>query len=382
MSSYISHFKAWIIAALLIVAFEAAFGFAAAPNPFDRTNFLPHTFGRPEPMQRLYVFHKLRAFIHSEPTIVQSGDSSGFFGIEPSVVMKHLPAGVSYLNLSCCANLGYKGYYNILELMAQHNKSIRYMVLHVTPYTMPRPEMWDVDGANIWGIPGLEVFGNAVDQEFVSPRALTHPPSLGYRRQVADAVYYLTPMMKYLGKVTGQSADQIVLPPGSEQPVDFLRTLLLSKPYLEFLRDLPTSRGWAPEIDIRDGVYASECDIPTPEFFDVRTLSHKTYLKEVLDEFTALAKCHGLTLVVVFQPVACVMGTGALNVKARTIIGQFKSEHPEVEIPFPLIETWPVDIFSVPAHVRHEHTDLIGNRLGIAMADIIRRRGTQAGTSQ
>ena len=50
MSSYISHFKAWIIAGLLIVAFEAAIGFAAAPNPFDRTNFLPHTFGRPEPM--------------------------------------------------------------------------------------------------------------------------------------------------------------------------------------------------------------------------------------------------------------------------------------------------------------------------------------------
>ncbi|MEI9922269.1 MAG: hypothetical protein WDN50_00625 [Bradyrhizobium sp.] len=119
-----------------------------------------------------------------------------------------------------------------------------------------------------------------------------------------------------------------------------------------------------------------------PEFFDVRTLSHKTYLKEVLDEFTALAKRHGSTLVVVFQPSACITGTGALNVQARTIIDQFKSAHPEVEIPFPLIETWPVDIFSVPAHVRHEHSDLIGNRLGIAMADIIRRRGTQGSPSQ
>ena len=35
-----------------------------------------------------------------------------------------------------------------------------------------------------------------------------------------------------------------------------------------------------------------------------------------------------------------------------------------------------------PAHVRHEHTDLIGNRLGIAMADIIRRHGTQGSPSQ
>jgi hypothetical protein len=146
---------------------------------------------------------------------------------------------------------------------------------------------------------------------------------------------------------------------------------------LEFLRDLRRSRGWAPEVDIRDGVYASECDIPTPEFFDVRTLSHKTYLKEVLDEFAALAKRYRSTLVVVFQPVACVYGTGVPSAKARTIIDQFKSEHPEVEIPFPLIETWPADIFSVPAHVRHEYTDRIGNRLGVAMAEIIRRHGTQ-----
>jgi hypothetical protein len=110
MSSYISRFKAWIIAALLIVAFEAVIGFVAHPNPFDRTNFLLYTFGRPEPMQRLFVFHKLRAFADSEPTIVQSGDSSGFFGIEPAAVMKHLSPGVTYLNMSCCANLGYKGY--------------------------------------------------------------------------------------------------------------------------------------------------------------------------------------------------------------------------------------------------------------------------------
>jgi hypothetical protein len=70
------------------------------------------------------------------------------------------------------------------------------------------------------------------------------------------------------------------------------------------------------------------------------------------------------------------------SAKARTIIDQFKSEHPEVEIPFPLIETWPVDIFSVPAHVRHEYTDLVGDRLGIAMAEIIRRHGTQGRLSR
>lgn len=141
MNSYISHFKEWIVAAAILLVLEGTIYAVAAPDPFDRTNFLQFSFGRAEPAQRLFVFHKLRAFEHSSPTIVQAGDSSGFYGIEPSVVMRHLPQGVSYLNMSCCANLGFRGYYNILEFMAEHNTSVRYMVLHFTPYTMPRPEM-------------------------------------------------------------------------------------------------------------------------------------------------------------------------------------------------------------------------------------------------
>jgi hypothetical protein len=376
MSSYISHFRAWIIAALLFVAFEAAIAFGAPLSPFDRSNFLQYTFGRAEPIQRLFVFHKLKAFEDSKPTIVQSGDSSGFYGIEPSVVMKHLPQGVSYLNMSCCANLGFRGYYNIFEFMAQHNKSIRYMVLHITPYTMPRPEMWDADGANIWGTPGLEVFGDAVYKEFVAPRQLVHPPSLAYRRQVTSSLYYLKPLIEYLRPAIGLSLDRNPVSSESEPSVDFLRTSKNSEPYLEFLREFRGTRGWMPESDQRGGVYASECDIPTPEFFNLHTMSYKTYLEEVLDSFAALARRHDATLVVVFQPVACVLGTGAPSARARTIVEHFKRGHPEVEIPFPLIETWPADMFSVPAHVRHEYTDQIGNRLGAAMAEIMSRRGT------
>jgi hypothetical protein len=79
--------------------------------------------------------------------------------------------------------------------------------------------------------------------------------------------------------------------------------------------------------------------------------------------------------VVVFQPVACVLGTGAGTAEARAVIDQFKRDNSDVDIPFPLVSTWPADVFSVPAHIRHEYIDRIGDRLGNAMAAIMARDG-------
>ena len=376
MSSFISHFKAWVAAALIVVFAEGALYALYQPNPIDRTNFLQFAFSRAEPAQRLFTFHKIRSFEHANPTIVQSGDSSGFYGIDPRIVMTHLPSDVTYLNMSCCANLGFRGYYNILEFMAQRNPSLRYMVLYITTYTMPRPELWDADGANLWGPPGLEVFGKAIYTEFMGPWTILHLPSLGFRRQVTNFVYYLGPLVFNVGsqikgvrRSAGEAADQ----DDSDPPVDILRSATNSPEYSDFLRMYRKTRGWMPESDQRGGVYAVECDIAMPRFFDFKTMSYKTYLQEVLDGFADLASRYKATLVIAFQPVACF--PGPKNAEARTIVEQFKRSHPDVEIPFPLIETWPADMFSVPAHVRHEYADRVGDRLGKAMAAIVARRG-------
>lgn len=192
---------------------------------------------------------------------------------------------------------------------------------------------------------------------------------MGYRRQVSSSLYYLRPLVDYFRPSP--------TPAGGEPPLDYLRVVSHSDdPYLEFLRVFRETRGWMPENDPRgSGVYASECDIPVPKFFNIRTLSYKSYLEDVLDSYADLAKRHNATLVIVFQPVACVLATGGPSAEARIIVDRFKREHPDVEIPFPLIETWPVDLFSVPAHVRHEYTDLLGDRLGKAFAEIVMRHG-------
>jgi hypothetical protein len=354
MNSSILPFRGWIAGLALFAVIELAIYAVAPTSPFDRTNFLQFSFAHDETPQRLFVFDKMKAFADSNPTIVQSGDSSGFYGIEPAVVMRHLPAGTEYLNMSCCANLGFRGYYNILEFMLQRNPSIRYAVLHFTPYTMPRPETWDSDGAAIWSVPELKVFGGAVYEEYLSIWRLFHVPTLAYRRQLTDFVYYINGLFG-----------------------DPERPLLNNVNYLEFLKVFRQNKGWMRETDPRVGVSSAECDIPTPDFFSFRKMADKSYLEEVLDTYAALAARYKVKLVVVFQPVACTLGTGNGSAKARQVIEQFKHDHPEVEIPFPLIETWPSDMFSVPAHVRWEYTDRIGDRLGEAMKQIMAR--TEAG---
>jgi hypothetical protein len=196
---------------------------------------------------------------------------------------------------------------------------------------------------------------------------------MAYRRQVSNSVYYLGPLVKSFGKTLSPSANAGDL--AAEPPIDILRTAIGSDPYFEFLRNYKESHGWTPETDHAGGVYASECDTPVQDFFDYRTLSRKTYLEDVFDAFAELAKRHNSKLVIVFQPVACIFGTGKLNENARNIIEKFKRTHPEVEIPFPLIETWPVDLFSVPAHISREHTNLLAERLGPVMAEIVKRNG-------
>jgi hypothetical protein len=348
MSSFILPFRGWIAAAVMLLAVEATVYAVAAPSPYDRTNFLQFAFAHDETPQRLFIYDKIKAFAESQPTIVQSGDSSGFYGIEPAVVMRHLPAGATYLNMSCCANLGFNGYYNIFDFMLTHNPSIRYLVLQITPYTMPRPELWNSDGAALWGPPDVKVFGDAVHEEYSSVWRIFHLPSLAFRRQVTDFFYYLS------GRFN-----------------DPHRPLLNNINYLEFLRVFRQTHGWMQESDPRLGVASTECDVPTPEFFSFRTMSYRTYLQEILQDYADLARRHHARLVVVFQPVACTLGSGAGSAKARAIIEQFKRDNPDVAIPFPLIVTWPSDMFSAPAHVRHEYTDQIGDRLGKAMAAIM-----------
>ena len=115
------------------------------------------------------------------------------------------------------------------------------------------------------------------------------------------------------------------------------RPLLDNENYTEFLRVFKQTRGWMKETDHRVPVPETECQVSASDFIDLRSMRMKTYLEEVLEAHNQLAKSHGSKLVVVFQPVACVLGTGKGSAKARAALERFKQSNPDVEVPFPLI---------------------------------------------
>ena len=217
---------------------------------------------------------------------------------------------------------------------------------------MPRTETWDKDGAALWGDANIKVFGDAIYHEFISPWRLLYPPSLAVRRAITDRADYLNGLFAQLD-----------------------RPLLNNENYLEFLRIYKQTRGWMPESDLRLPIYQGECGVDDFKFFDIRHMAWKSYTEEVLDAFTDLARRYNKVLVVVFQPVPCNLGSGKGSAEARATLERFKVSHPEVEVPFPLITSWPASMFSVTAHIAEEHRSLLTERLGPAMAEIVQRRG-------
>jgi hypothetical protein len=351
MNSYISHFKPWFLALAIIALIEGAYFAYAHPPLMDRTNLLQYGFAKPELPQRLFTWHKLRDLADGNWTVAQVGDSSGFHGIDPRIVETFLPDGQTYVNMSCCANQGFMGYYNVLKYTLEQSPSIKYAVLHFTPYTMPNQAVWKDDGAALWGDSNITVFGEAIGKEVNQPFTWAKLPTLALRQPLTQEIFYLGEKFRR-----------------RDQP------LLDNVNYLSFLESYKTTHGWMPASDPPTLVAQTECVMPThpsqrwiPPYYD-------TLLEEVLATYASLARAHDAKLVVVFQPVACVLGTGAGSKDAREAVQRFAKSNPDVAIPFPLIETWPQDRFLVPAHVTNEAVPLTSSRLGNALAEIIRQR--------
>src|ERR1700674_3492244 len=134
MSSFTFSFRTIALALGLVALVEGTCALVLRPGFVDRANF-----GALERFQRAVIFGKLRDFDRSSPDIIQVGDSSGFLGVRPEIVMSYLH-GLTYLNLSCCANTGYRGYYGIADFMLRRNPGIKAVLLYVSLNNLPRAD--------------------------------------------------------------------------------------------------------------------------------------------------------------------------------------------------------------------------------------------------
>ena len=75
-------------------------------------------------------------FLKNNSEFIQVGDSSGLFGVRPNIVKSYL-SGMDYINTNCCADMGWEGYAYSANYYLKKNPNAKYLVLYVTPYSLP-----------------------------------------------------------------------------------------------------------------------------------------------------------------------------------------------------------------------------------------------------
>src|SRR6185295_6834867 len=272
MISFIFSFRPLLLAVATIACVEIAVALVDKPNIVERSNYFNWAYSTLEPYHKLVVHQKLSELVSSQPDIIQVGDSSGFHGIRSKTVMEYLD-GLSYLNLSCCANTGFDGYYDIAKFALDHSPNIRAVVLYLTRNNLPQQSRMGGD---------QELGSTKIHDSFAGPWAFIKLPSLALRPVATDAVYN-----RFNRSVRGVALQNRL----SRAPM-----------VVDMLRSVKDERGWWAEHDRRlvgarrQQLFAKTCD-DVVGFYTVETLSSRTgeFLPLVaFDNLAALANRRGV----------------------------------------------------------------------------------------
>jgi hypothetical protein len=362
-------FLPWILALLVLVVIEATFLIGASPERFTRNNFLQYRFGAPESLQRLFVQEKIEYFSDTAPTILQIGDSSGLYGIQPAIIESHLP-GYRYLNFGIATNLGYCGYYRLAQYMLRRNPSIKYLVLYTTfAAGQPRASLW-------CGAPDL--LADDINSEFVNPiRRAFQLPTLSLREQITHQVYYsvfgMTRQPRSQNYAYLMFHDIIRMSGGwareTDNPGDRVYNLWVA---IDSLRRGETNPTMPPDVK---ALFEKAFPITDYWYVDWLSCQRRSYIDLILGEFAALARRHNTKLVVIINPMPESIRTryddtfidlGAME----TALQRFGHANPEVAAPTQF-DYWPDSKFSTFSHVVTPHARENSDRVGRILAKIV-----------
>jgi hypothetical protein len=369
MNSFTSLFRPWLLALAGLAAIELAYYAVVRPPRAAWNSFLDLQFAQPESFQRLVAYEKVLAFDNADADIIQVGDSSGLHGVQPPIVMSHIP-GYNYLNLSVATNLGYSGYYNLARLQLERSRHARYLVIYASLVGgVPRRILWDED---------QKLMAPLIYDEFMSPlHRLVQLPTLAARGSVTDHVYYM-----------GYRSKQRDMP------------LFANRGYPAFMSVFRESNGWTRETDVEGDVPANIYKAilpgitvnqsadpnairaalrPIPRvtdeaFFDWRTVSRVSYFDRVYGAFADLAREHGVKLVLIFNPFPEtsrrpefeeLMDWKAIEAGLKRV----RERNPEVIVT--RFDFWPDEKFSVFSHIGTVFSHESSHRVGEIMKGII-----------
>jgi hypothetical protein len=249
-------------------------------------------------------------------------------------VVDALLPGQRYVNFGVATTLGYPGYYAVAQHMLERHASIRTLVLYVTMLCgYPRPSVLADNPRLI----GTDLVNDLIDPM----RAVLRPPTLALREGVLNRVYYMNGTMKAL---------------------DAPRTD--NRGYAMFRSIMGQAAGWAREtdnaLDFPEPLLGTWAQMPTalvdqacPKLlstgWDWPTLSWRTHIDIVLNQFADLAARHDARLVVIANPipegVSWFRDVTPIDEEVRRVAAR----RPEIVVA--PIEYWPPVHFSTVTHV-------------------------------
>jgi hypothetical protein len=331
MNSFISSFRAVLLALGVIAATEGVCALALRPGVVERTKF-----NLLDRFQSAVIFGKLNEFADSSPDVIQVGDSSGFHGVNPDSVMRHLD-GLKYVNLSCCAALGYRGYYGIADFMLRRNPGIKAVVLYVSLNNLPRADL----------IEGQHQLGEFIQNALTTPFSYFAPATVALRQRIVDAM-----------EKKGQSRMDAV--------------------FTEAMRQSTFAHnGWWAEHDRRlagdkrTTFWRATCGESGVKAIDEASYSRggQSYMLSELERFASLAAHHRARLIVLFHPFSC-RGLDANFLEARRAdVRTLVSRHRNISVlPKQILDVWPTEKFVSGDHLRVGYDEENANRVGKLLA--------------
>jgi len=323
------------VALAVIALIEGVCGLVLRPGLVERTKFnLLNRF------HTTAIFGKLADFADSSPDIIQVGDSSGFHGVNPDVVTRYL-GGLKYLNLSCCAGMGYSAYYGIADFMLRRNPSIKAVVLYISLRDLPRAE----------SIRGQQQLGAFIENSLATPFAYLSPPTVALRQRIVDAF-----------ERRGQSKIDAIFTDELRQSArehngwwaEHDRRLAGAK-RVEFWRQTCGATGIAAQGD-EQSFYGDD---------------KQSYMLTEFARFAELAARHGAKFVVLFHPYSCRGLEGNFLSARRAELRNLMNRYANMTfLPERMLEIWPTEKFVSADHLRVGYDEENFRRVGRLLAPV------------
>jgi hypothetical protein len=328
-----------LLAITLAGAIELVIELRYHPGFWQRTTWLMFDPYRGEIFDRVMLWEKLSHFENSDPQIISVGDSSGFFGIQSTIVNRYT-RGVRYLSLNTGANYAYEGYRAVAEYMLKRSSHLKYVVIYVYPQLIPEPY-----------IIKLADLAPIVNDALVGTKSWLTPPSA-----------FLSPYAKYeiFDRYRFHFGDQVTR----------------ASYALELNATIVPALGWLPEFDIRIDRINGQLPFFDDERSDVLSVlgvRERSSIYATLDDFNRMVKSYGATLAVAFAPISSrTINPGDPHISVSELAMQrFSKDHPDVKFLFPMITRWNPEKFGTANHISREYTFMSSMRLGQALGQLV-----------